>query len=80
LPSQNEFSARIKNSNLYDDFRRENNKFGQGIDVVFGIKNGKTEIQSIRFDKTKFNKDEINKWLEKHDYKPLIIESSYTRL
>lgn len=72
MPSTTEHTARISDPSKYDKFRRENDKFGKGIDVVWGIlSNGKTEVQSIRFDANKFTSAEARKWLKDHDYKPL---------
>lgn len=68
----NEHAARINNPDKYEKFRRENNKFGEGIDVIWGItKDGKTEVQAIRFDAKKFTVEEAKKWLKDHDYNPI---------
>jgi HK97 family phage prohead protease len=72
MPYENEHSARINEPSKYKKFRRENNKFGTGIDVIWGIlSDGKTEIQAIRFDKNKFSVSEAKKWLKDHDYSPI---------
>jgi len=55
---------------LFDRFARENDKFGSGIHAIWGIIDGKTQLQAIRFDKSKFTTVEAKSWLEKHDYKP----------
>lgn len=72
MPYEAEHAARISNPDKYAKFRRENDKFGKGIDVIWGITDaGKTEIQSIRFDASKFSATEAKKWLKDHDYKPI---------
>jgi hypothetical protein len=80
MPFPNEHSARQEDPGKYESFRRENGKFGPGIDVIWGItKDGKTEIQTIRFDSKKFTPDEAKKWLEDHNFKTEIekaIEAS----
>ena len=54
----------------YVRIRRQNDKFGPGIDAIFGVtEDGKTELQAIRFDKSKFTEEQAKKWLEDHDYK-----------
>ncbi len=75
MPYPNEHAARIENPDKYEKTRRENNKFGEGIHAIWGIlKGGKTELQAIRFDKTKFTVEQAKKWLNEHDYKPIAFE------
>lgn len=77
MPFANEHAARQNAPGKYARFRRENNKFGQGIHAIWGItSDDKTEVQSIRFDKTKFSVAEARKWLEDHDYKTNIEAAS----
>jgi len=77
MPLPNEHSARIKSPKGYIRIRRQNNKFGAGIDVIFGVKpDGKTEVQSIRFDKKKFTSESARKWLKDHDYSPIEFEAA----
>lgn len=73
-PYKNEHAARIKSPGQYDSFRRKNNYFGKGIHVIFGIKGKKSEVQSIRFDSSKFTVKEAKAWLKKHGYKPILFE------
>lgn len=56
MPYPNEHSCRIANPNLFTTFRRKNNEEsedGREIDVIYGIKSGKTRIQALRY-KTEF--------------------------
>lgn len=75
MPFKNEHAARIKNPELYEEFARDNDKFGNGIDAIYGIRvrDGKrvSELQAIRFDKKKFTVAQAKKWLSDHDHKPL---------
>ena len=76
-PYPGEHSARLKDPEQYDEFRRENDRFGKGIHVIWGIKlkpKRIVEIQAIRFDSKKFSVAEAKKWLEDHGYKPIIFE------
>ncbi len=53
-PYANEHSCRIKDPKKYDSFARKNchvKHDGKCIDVIFGIKEGKSEIQAYRYDK-----------------------------
>ena len=74
MPFKNFHSARLKDPDQYDRFAYEADKLGDGIDVVFGIKAGKSEIQAIRFDKTKFSTARAKAWLKDHDKKAILFE------
>ncbi len=79
----NEHAARLKDPDQYDELRRENNGFGNGIHAIFGIKEGqnrKAELQAIRFDKKKFTESEAEKWLKDHDHQPLEFEPASEQL
>jgi len=68
-PYPNEHALRLNDPDKYDKIRRQNDKFEDGIHAIFGILEGKTELQSIRFSADKFTSEEALKWLEEHDYK-----------
>jgi hypothetical protein len=75
MPYSNEHAARLNPPDKYVKFRRENGKFGSGIDVIWGItKEGKTEIQAIRFRASKFTVEKAKSWLKNHDFKPILFE------
>lgn len=77
MPYPNEHAARINSPDKYKSIRRENNKFGDGIDVIWGIpEEGGTEIQAIRFNRTKFTPAQAKAWLKKHAYKPIEFEDA----
>ena len=78
-PYPNEHAARLKDPSQYDSFRRENDAGGTGIDFIYGIKDGTTEIQAIRFDKNRYSVAEAKKWLESHDFKPILFEEATER-
>lgn len=77
MPYENEHAARLQDPGQYDEFRRDNDKFGDGIDAIWGLtSNGETkaELQSIRFDSGKFTPEEAKAWLAEHDYDPSEFE------
>lgn len=77
MPFPNEHSARIVNPGKFESFARQNDELGQGIDVIFGIrKDGKSEIQAIRFDKDRFTLEEARDWLKRHDFKIIELEEA----
>ena len=79
MPFKNEHSARLKSPGQFDTFRRINNQLGQGIDVIFGIKEGQgSEIQAIRFDVKQFTVKEAKDWLKDHDFTPILFEEAIT--
>ena len=75
MPYENEHAFRVNDPNKYKYFRRENDAFGDGISVIWGITEDKdVEIQAIRFDKEKWTIDEARKWMENHKIKAIEIE------
>ena len=73
-PYPNEHAARLEDPAKYDSFARVNNAFGDGIDAIYGIKDGISELQAIRFDKELFTIQEAKQWLEDHDFTPILFE------
>lgn len=79
-PYPNEHAARLNDPAKYDSFSRVNDAGGDGIDFIYGIKDGKSEIQAIRFDKTKYSVDDAKKWLEDHEFSPIEFEEASERM
>lgn len=73
-PYANEHAARIRDPDLFDDFRRENDRGGTGVDFIYGIKGSTSEIQAIRFDKEIFTVAEARAWLERNEFEPIEFE------
>ncbi len=77
MPYPNEHASRQNDPGKYKKFRRQNDKFGSGIDAIFGITDdGKAEIQAIRFDSKKFTPQQAKAWLKEHDYKTTLEAAS----
>ena len=78
MPYKNEHAARINDPDKYDTFNRQNNKFGRGVDVIWGIKNkkgkNKVDVQALRFNIDNFTVKAAEKWLKENDYKPILFE------
>lgn len=69
-PFPNEHAARQTepDGRRYKTYRRK--QISPGISFIYGIKRvGGTEVQSIRFDKTKFTVAQAKAWLKKHNFK-----------
>lgn len=75
-PYPNEHAARLTDPDQYDSIRRINDEGGKGIDFLYGIKDNKTEIQSIRFDASQYSPDEAKTWLSEHDFSPIKFEEA----
>ena len=72
-PYPNEHAARQLDPKQFQDIKRENDKFGAGIDAIWGIlANGKTKLQSVHFDAAKFTVAEAKAWLKDHDLKTTV--------
>lgn len=77
MPYPNEVAARINQPDRYVKFARQNNKFGEGIDVIFGItEDGKSEVQAIRFNAAKFTPKQAREWLKEHNYSSIEVEAA----
>jgi hypothetical protein len=76
MPFPNEHAARQSEPGQYDKFRRSNDQGGAGVHFIYGIKDGKSEVQSVRFDKSKFTPEEAKAWLEKHKMKTGVVAAT----
>lgn len=77
-PYPNEHAARLRDPDQYDEFRRRNDGGGDGVDFVFGIKEGEdgAELQAIRFRLSKFTAAEARAWLDDRDYEVMEFEEA----
>jgi HK97 family phage major capsid protein/HK97 family phage prohead protease len=75
-PYPNEHAARLTDPDQYDSLRRENGAGGPGIDFIYGIKEGESEIQAIRFSSTEYSPAEARDWLAEHDFSPIMFEEA----
>lgn len=73
-PYANEHAARIHDPKKYDALRRRNDAGGKGVDFIFGIKDGTSEVQSIRFRTQFFTVSEAKAWLKRNDFEPISFE------
>ena len=76
MPYPNEHAARLKEPDQYEDWARQNDRFGKGVDAIWGIKRGKPQLQALRFDKETFTAAEAKKWLKSHNYDPILFEAA----
>ena len=75
-PYPNEHAARLTDPDQYDSLRRENDAGGSGIDFIYGIKEGTSEIQAIRFRSSQYTPAEARAWLSEHDFDPIMFEEA----
>lgn len=73
-PYANEHAARMHDPKKYDALRRRNDAGGNGVDFIFGIKDGTSEVQSIRFRTQFFTVSEAKAWLKRNDFEPISFE------
>jgi len=74
VPFPNEHAVRLQSPNKFKRFRRVNDKFGKGIDVIYGItKDNKVEVQAVRFDRSKFTIDQVRKHIKERDWHPVSV-------
>jgi HK97 family phage major capsid protein/HK97 family phage prohead protease len=75
-PYPNEHAARLKNPEQYDSLRRVNDEGGNGVDFIYGVKEGESEVQAIRFRSSIFTAAEARAWLADHDFEPIEFEEA----
>jgi HK97 family phage major capsid protein/HK97 family phage prohead protease len=73
-PYPNEHAARITDPDQYDEFARDVEAGGDGIDFIYGINDNGSEIQSIRFDSDRYSEAEAREWLRENDFDPIKFE------
>jgi len=75
-PYPNEHAARLRDPSQYDSFRRANDRGGEGVDFIFGIKEDedRSELQAIRLKLSRFTAAEAREWLTDNGYEPLEFE------
>ena len=66
MPYPNEHAARQEAPGKFSEFRRSTQGYPAGVSVVYGISNGKSTIQSVRFDSSKWTTDRARAWLKDH--------------
>lgn len=76
MPFANYHAARLKDPGEFEMFRYKRDALGDGVDAVYGISGGKTELQSIRFKADKFTSAEARAWLREHEFKPILFEEA----
>lgn len=78
MPFPAEHAARIEEPEKFDDFRRQNDEGGNGIDFILGIRTVEGDrvstIQSIRFDSDIHSVSEARTWLADHDFEVILFE------
>lgn len=77
MPYPNEHAARQQNPSRYKTFRRGPVPGAPGVSAIWGIlPSGKTEIQSLRFNRTKFTVDQAKAWLKRNHFKTNVEQAS----
>jgi len=77
MPFLNEYNVRQVDPGNFDTFSG-GKPFGfpRSISVIFGIKNSKSRIQTIRFDRKLWTVARAREWLKAHGYKSSIEAAS----
>ena len=78
MPFPNEHAARQADPGQFDRFRRQAKPKGapKGISFIFGVKDNKSQIQSIRFDRKLWTVERAKEWLKNHNFKTSGFEAA----
>lgn len=78
MPFPNEHAARQADPKSFDSFRRDASPKGapKGVSFIYGIKDGKSKIQSIRFDRKQWTPERAKTWLKEHGFKTAGFEAA----
>jgi hypothetical protein len=78
MPFVEEHAGRLIDPKEFKNFRRK--ELANGVDAIYGIRsNGKTEIQSLRFDSSKFTETQAKAWMKDNNFNPILFEPSIGR-
>lgn len=72
MPYPSEHAARVHPPANYTSFARKT--ITLGIDAIYGIRAGKSEIQAYRFDAKKFTAAQARAWCVKQGVKVILFE------
>ena len=73
-PSNHVAHIREADGRRYEGYRRLNNEWGDGIDVLYGLRRGegprggKTEVVALYFSPARFSTGEVRDWLAENEY------------
>lgn len=75
MPYASEHAVRLNDPDKYESIRREVDKFGAGIDALWGITvEGTVELQAIRFDADRYSIADVHRFVKDHNLEPIAIE------
>ena len=74
MSTKNEHLARIQESKKYTSFSRKNIK--GGLDVILGINDNTSEVQSYAFQATEYTIDRARKWLKDNKINYISFEAA----
>jgi hypothetical protein len=74
---ENVIRVRQEDPDKYDKFRVK--EVADGVKFVFGRnkKTGEWEVQSILFDKDKFDVEKVKKWIKDHGFKIMAMRKQF---
>lgn len=77
MPYPHEHAVRLNDPKKYVAYNRVNDKFGPGIDVIYGrTSSGDLEIQAVRFSADKYTIEEVRKHVKDKGWNPISIEAA----
>jgi hypothetical protein len=60
----------------YDQLRRTDDLFDEGVSAVFGIRRGEADLQAVRFDASRFAAEQAQEWLLALGLEPIDFQAA----
>ena len=74
LIASHEHAAILEDPDSFDSLHRKDGFFDEGIATIFGVKEGKAEIQAFYFHPRRFTPVKAKQWLQERGIEPLLFK------
>jgi hypothetical protein len=68
-----EHIAVLRSPAQFDSLHRKDNFLAEGVDTIFGLKQGEAELQAFCFRSCRFTRAQARAWLRERGLRPLLL-------
>ena len=69
-----EHIALLEHPGRFESLHRKNDFLDEGVHTVFGVRDGRAELQAFFFQADKFTPLEARDWLQERGFQPLLFQ------